>query len=76
MTRQDPVAPAEELARLLVQVNALPPAVRRAFTLRKVYELGYPDIAARLHMTVPEVEQLLAEAVVRLAEALEPRGDA
>ncbi|HEY4214490.1 MAG TPA: sigma-70 region 4 domain-containing protein [Steroidobacteraceae bacterium] len=76
MTRQDPLAPAEELAGLLVQVNALPPVVRRAFTLRKVYELEYPDIAARLHITVPEVEQLLAEAVVRLAESLESLGDA
>ena len=75
MTREDPLAPDEELARLLVQVNALPQAVRRAFTLRKVYDLPYPDIAARLQLTVPEVERLLAEAVVRLAEALEPRGD-
>ena len=60
-----------ELTRLLKRVNTLPPAVRRAFTLRKVYDLPYPDIAARLNITVPDVERLLAEAVVRVAEALD-----
>ena len=65
-----------ELTRLLARVNTLPPAVRQAFTLRKVYELSYAEIAARLHITVPEVERLLAEAVVKLAESLESSSDA
>ncbi len=60
-----------ELVRLVVLANALPQAVRRAFTLRKVYDLSYPEIAARLNLTVEEVEELLVQAVLAIGESLD-----
>ena len=61
-----------ELTRLIGFANALPQAVRRAFTLRKVYDLTYPEIAARLNLTVADVESLLTEAVLLWDRRLNP----
>jgi DNA-directed RNA polymerase specialized sigma24 family protein len=43
--------------------------VRRTYTLRKVYDLSYPEIVARLNLTVAEVENLLVQAVLTSQES-------
>lgn len=44
------------------------PSHRWAFILPKVYELTYPEIAARLNLTVADVENLLTHAVLKINE--------
>ncbi|HEY4211854.1 MAG TPA: sigma-70 region 4 domain-containing protein [Steroidobacteraceae bacterium] len=64
-------APAHdpEIARLTKCVQSLPMDVRRTYTLRKVYDLSYPEIVARLNLTVAEVENLLVQAVLTSQES-------
>ncbi len=54
-------------------VASLPEDVRRAFTLRKVYGLSYPQIAARLDLTIADVENLLTHAVLKINEGLDAK---
>jgi len=67
---------SRELQRWQAVVNQLRADTRRVFTLRKVYELSVPDIAARLGLSAHDVEQHLVAAVLafdRAAQADRPR---
>lgn len=54
-------------------INALPPMLREVFFLYRTEDLAYPDIAARLALTVPQVEAHLCDALGILMDSL---GDA
>ena len=60
----------QELALLADVIAELPKRSRRAFTLRRVYGLSQREIAQRLGISEKTVEQMLARAVRRCAEAL------
>lgn len=60
----------QELALLSEVVAELPKRCRQVFTLRRVYGLSQREIAERLGISDTTVEQLLARAVRRCAEAL------
>lgn len=60
----------QELALLSECLETLPKRCRQAFTLRRVYGLSQREIAERLNIKESTVEQLLARAVRRCAEAL------
>jgi RNA polymerase sigma-70 factor (ECF subfamily) len=60
----------QELKLLSEVVADLPKRSRQAFTLRRVYGLSQKEIAERLKISEKTVEQLLARAVRRCAEAL------
>jgi DNA-directed RNA polymerase specialized sigma24 family protein len=62
------------VAHLVQFVRTLPTDTRRVFTLRKVYGVPYADIAARLTMSVAEVERHLTKAAIAYERSLEPRG--
>lgn len=64
------VSAREELETLAEVVAGLPPRCRQAFTLRRVYGFSQKEIAARLRISENTVEQLLARAIRRCAEAL------
>ena len=65
-------APVNDLVAI---VRTLPTDTRQVLTLRKVYGLTYSDIAARLAMSVADVERHLVTAVLACDRALEaPRG--
>jgi DNA-directed RNA polymerase specialized sigma24 family protein len=70
---QPPPAGPRERRRLQAVVDQLPADTRRVFTLRKVYDLSVPDIAARLGLSVHEVEEHLVAAVLAFARAAPPR---
>lgn len=63
----------QELKLLSDVVAELPRRCRQAFTLRRVYGLTQKEIAARLGISEKTVEQLLARAVRRCADALYAR---
>ena len=75
LTRARPSAAAQppadrgEIARLCALTARLPADTRRVVTLRKVYELSVPDIAARLGLSAHDVEQHLVAAVLAFARA-------
>ncbi|MEN3746080.1 sigma factor-like helix-turn-helix DNA-binding protein [Sphingomonas sp. HF-S3] len=60
----------EPAARLREALDALPWSERRVFELHAVDGLDYPAIAERLAISVAEVEQLLASALIRLGRHL------
>jgi RNA polymerase sigma-70 factor (ECF subfamily) len=60
----------QELALLAEVIADLPKRSRQAFTLRRVYGLSQREIAQRLEIREETVEQMLARAVRRCAEAL------
>ena len=60
----------QELELLAEAVAALPTRCRQAFTLRKVYGFSQKEIAARLNISENTVEQHLAKAARRCAQAL------
>src|ERR1700722_6415451 len=60
----------QELTLLAECVAELPERSRQAFTLRRVYGLSQKEIAKRLKTSEGTVEQLLARAVRRCADAL------
>ncbi|HEY4215116.1 MAG TPA: sigma-70 region 4 domain-containing protein [Steroidobacteraceae bacterium] len=73
MTVKDSPAHDPEMARLTKCAQSLPTDVRRAFTLRKVYELSYPEIATHLNLTIAEIEDLLVQAVLTLDKTLDAK---
>jgi RNA polymerase sigma factor (sigma-70 family) len=60
----------QELTLLAEVVADLPKRCRQTFTLRRIYGLSQREIAHHLGISEPTVEQLLARAVRRCAEAL------
>ena len=60
----------QELALLSEVVAELPARIRQAFTLRRIYGLSQPEIAAHMGISEATVEQLLTRAVRRCADAL------
>jgi RNA polymerase sigma factor (sigma-70 family) len=67
----DEIVNAHQELSLLAQVVAeLPKRARQVFTLRRVYGLSQKEIAARCGIGEKTVEQLLARAVRRCADAL------
>jgi RNA polymerase sigma factor (sigma-70 family) len=60
----------QELALLAEVIAELPKRSRQVFTLRRVYGLSQREIAQRLGIREETVEQMLARAVRRCAEAL------
>ena len=71
MTSKDTPAQDPQMRWLTEFAQSLPVDVRRAFTLRKVHALSYPQIAARLNLTVEEVQDLLVQALLKLGESLD-----
>lgn len=54
---------AEDSERIAGYVRRMPDDMRRVITLRKVYGLSQIEIADRLHLSMQDVEHLLAEAL-------------
>lgn len=76
----EPVVPASQAAELEAAdlharyreaVATLPPRMREVFLLHRVEELAYREIAERLGIGIRTVEWHFAEAMLRLARALE-----
>ncbi len=62
----DPLAALEQrqqLARLIVALNELPPACRRAFVLNKIEGRGHQEIARLLGISVSMVEKHIMRAL-------------
>lgn len=67
----DEIVNAHQELQLLADVIAdLPKRVRQAFTLRRIYGLSQQEIALHMGISDSTVEQLLARAVRRCADAL------
>ena len=64
------------LDRVRDAIADLPEPVRTAYMLHLRERLDYGSIAERLQLTVPQVEQQIAEALVRIDRALRRPGDA
>jgi RNA polymerase sigma factor (sigma-70 family) len=60
----------DELRRLQETVAAMPEAMRRAFTLRKVYGLSPPQIAEQLGVSISSVEKYLTKGLRICSERL------
>lgn len=60
----------EELRLLAQLVAALPPQCQRVFTLRKIYGMSPPDIAAELGLSLSTVEKHLLKALRFCADGL------
>jgi RNA polymerase sigma factor (sigma-70 family) len=67
---EDIVNAHQELTLLSEVMADLPRRVRQAFTMRRVYGLSQREIAQRMGIGEKTVEQLLARAVRRCADAL------
>lgn len=60
----------DELRRMMVAIEALPPACRRVILLRKVEAMAPRDIARQLGISLSTVEKHLARGMLLLARAL------
>lgn len=60
------VAGKQRLKTMLKALNALPPRSRQVVILRRFENLTYPQIAARLHISVSAVEKHMARAMKAL----------
>ncbi len=60
----------EELRLLAELVAALPPQCQRVFTLRRIYGMSPPDIAAELGLSLSTVEKHLLKALRFCADGL------
>ena len=68
----DDIADAVQLRRRYRKaVSTLPDVQRTVFSLHRVDDLSIAEIAARLHISTPEVEQHLAAALLAIATAVD-----
>ncbi len=63
----------DELRRLQVIIDTLPPQPRRVFLLRRVHDLSLNEIAGQMSLSVSTVEKHLAKAVMLVAKAVSER---
>lgn len=63
-------AARDELRRIMVAIEALPPACRRVILLRKLEGMGPRDIAFTLGISLSTVEKHVSRGMVLLARAL------
>jgi RNA polymerase sigma-70 factor (ECF subfamily) len=61
----------QELARVAKALEGLPPRCRAAFELHRFGNLSYAQIAHRMGISISMVEKHVAEALLRLADALD-----
>lgn len=61
----------DELRRLIVAVQKLPPQARRVVIMRRFDEMSPKDVAARLGISVSTMEKHLAKGLSLLAEMLD-----
>lgn len=66
----------DELRRLQVIVDTLPPQCRRVFLLRRVHDRSMTEIAEDLGLSVSTVEKHLTKAITRIMQAIRDREDA
>lgn len=64
------VTARDELRRLQQVVETLPTQCRRVFLMRRIDELPFEEIAARLSLSVSTVEKHLSKAMARLTFAM------
>lgn len=65
--RAKPVDPV--LTRMEHALRGLDAVTREVFLLHRLASLGYPEIAKRLGISVPEVQEHIAQAMSRLVRA-------
>lgn len=65
----------DELRRLQLVVDALPPQCRRVFLLRRVHEKTMPEIAEELALSVSTVEKHLGKAIRLVMRAIAEQED-
>jgi RNA polymerase sigma factor (sigma-70 family) len=63
----------DELRRLQLIIDTLPPQCRRVFLLRRVHDLSLGEIAGQMSLSVSTVEKHLAKAVMLVAKAVSER---
>jgi len=61
----------QELDRVARALEELPPRCRLAFELHRFGNLSYSEIAQQMKISISMVEKHIAEAILRLATALE-----
>jgi len=64
----------QDRARLAVierSVEAMESQMREVFLIHRLDDLGYPEIAERLGISIAQVERHIAGAMLRLARALD-----
>lgn len=65
------LAGKELLSQVMVEIDRLPVRCREAFILHRFESLTYPAIARSMGISIGTVEKHIAEAMARLARALE-----
>jgi RNA polymerase sigma factor (sigma-70 family) len=65
------LAGKELLGRVMAEIDRLPVRCREAFILHRFENLTYPAIARNMSVSISTVEKHIAEAMARLARALD-----
>jgi len=63
----------QEISRVILAMERLPPRARAAFVFHRFEEMTYPAIATRMGISVKAVEQLINRALERLAQEVKVR---
>ncbi len=63
----------QECERMIVALGQLPPRAREAFIFHRFEEMSHPAIARRMGISVVAVRKLIARAMQRIGEIMEPR---